>query len=136
MQIWRSNTLPGNAHLFCIAVCLPLTSFNSLINTLPDTLQAALDEVKRSTNFNAFMITGGPCAMGTASFYIFLYVFSLGLCFQYSSFDRVQTGYSIRDGESFEEYLGPMFKSLKDKYWEWLNKSYSTCDSTTNLKSF
>ena len=72
--------------------------------------------------------------MGTASLRIFSYVFCLGLRVRCSFFDSVQTGYSIQNGQTFEEFLGLMFEVIKDKYWEWLRTAYSTCSSTLGLK--
>ena len=54
-----------------------LTPF-SVINALPERYQEVLDETKKCSNFNAFMITGGPSAEGNGSFKIFSYVFSPG----------------------------------------------------------
>ena len=118
----------GNGLWLCVVIRSLLTSSHSLIAALPDTLQAALDEVKQRTNFNAFLITGGPGAMGTGTLQVFPYVFyiSLLLFVQYSLLSRVQTGRSNRTGRTFEEFLGPSFKTLKNKYCEWLNESYST----------
>jgi hypothetical protein len=54
--------------------------------------------------------------MGTASLRIFSYVFCLSLCVRCSFFDSIQTGYLIQNGQTFEEFLGPMFEVIKDKY--------------------
>ena len=118
----------GNGLWLCVIIHSSLTSSHSLIAALPDTLQAALDEVKQRTNFNAFLITSGPGAMGTGTLQVFPYVFyiSLLLFVQYSLLSRVQTGRSNQTGRTFEEFLGPLFKTLKNKYCEWLNESYST----------
>jgi hypothetical protein len=39
--------------------------------------------------------------------------------------NRVQNGRSIHTGQTFEEFLGPTLKILKEKYWEWLTTAYS-----------
>jgi len=52
------------------------------------------------------------------------------LLFRRSFVESVQNGHSVRDGKTFEQYLGPMFKVLQVKYWEWLNESYSTYPPT------
>ena len=38
---------------------------------------------------------------------------------------RVQTGISLRNGQTFEEFMGPFLNTLNDKYFEWLSTSYS-----------
>jgi len=60
-----------------VFICSSLTSSDSLIDALPGTLQTALDEVKQRVNFNAFLLTGGPSAMGTGCLQIFPYVVHL-----------------------------------------------------------
>ena len=77
MWIWRSNTTLGDNLLHYVFICLSLTSLYSLIESLPETLQLALDEVKECTNFNVFLLTGGPCGMGTGGLQIFPYIFSI-----------------------------------------------------------
>lgn len=52
------------------------------------------------------------------------------LLFRHSLVESVQNGHSVQDGKTFEQYLGPMFKVLQVKYWEWLNESYSTYPPT------
>ena len=54
----------GDNLLHYVFICLSLTSLYSLIESLPETLQLALDEVKERTNFNVFLLTRGPCGMG------------------------------------------------------------------------
>ena len=49
--------------------------------------------------------------------------------FQYLLSDRVQTGQTICNGQTFEEYLGPLLKAVHDKYCEWLGTAYSKCTS-------
>ena len=92
--------------------------------------QTVLNEVKESSNFNAFLIAGGPHAVGTGGFHIFRWVFYLGLHVQYLLSDRVQTGQTICNGQTFEEYLGPLLKAVHDKYCEWLGTAYSKCTSS------
>ena len=56
---------------YTLCFSLSFTSFHSLVNSLPDTIQTVLDEVKESSNFNVFLIAGGPSTVGTSSFHIF-----------------------------------------------------------------
>ena len=51
-------------------------------------------------------------------------------CSQYIS--RVQNGRSLNTGQSFEDFLGPLHKTLKDKYWEWLTTVYCKCYYSTS----
>lgn len=75
--------------------------------------------------------------MGSGSLCMFPYVFHSASClFQYSFFNSVQTGSSVRECKTFEEFMGPAFKNLKEKYWEWLTMSYSAYDSTDAMRHY
>lgn len=128
MQTYKSDTLKGEFFSRSIVVCSSLTSVSSQIESLHDTLQCALDQVKLQTNFNSFTFTGGPCAAGTGGYRVFQYVCCLACALDaYSFVARVMTGQTIRGGQTFEEFLGPFFSALKSKFLEWLNLSYSPC---------
>ena len=73
--IWKNNTLLGNAVCFCLTIYSSLTTFGSIIDDLPDRFREVLEDTKRATNFNTFLMTGGPSAMGNGTFRIFTYVF-------------------------------------------------------------
>ena len=59
--------------LFSVTFFSLLTPF-SVVNALPERFQEVLGETKEYSNFNTFLITGGPCAQGNGGFKIFLYV--------------------------------------------------------------
>ncbi|KAF9781082.1 hypothetical protein BJ322DRAFT_1023199 [Thelephora terrestris] len=55
-------------------------------------------------------MAGGPCALGTGSLRI----------------SRTSSnGRSVHTGHTFGEFLGLLFKALKDKYWEWPLTAYT-----------
>ena len=48
-----------------------LCAFRSQVNGLTESLEAVCDEIKSVTNFNTFVLTGGPTPMGTGGFQLF-----------------------------------------------------------------
>lgn len=84
---------------------------DSQIQSLPDSLKAAFQEVEDATNFRMFTLMGGPSTNGSLSVM------------------RVQSGRSRigapdSDG-SFEAFLGDLYPILKQKWVQWLATTYS-----------
>ena len=89
------------------------------------TLGALCDEVKDVTNFKPFVMFGGPNPSGTGSIQIFQCVSRLSLSMPTYLPPRVGTGETIMTGQTFQQYMGLLWNVVKDKYWQWLNATYS-----------
>ena len=107
-----------------------LTVYHRRVALLPDHLQDTYDQIKENLDFNSFAITGGPCPRGTGSLCIYQYVFRSGISYTLSFISSVMTGHTIRGAQTFEDFCGPLFHVLKDKYCEWLNLSFSEYSPT------
>lgn len=104
-----------------------LTSLCSQVDSLAETVQTALDEIKKCTNFNAYVIIGGPAPSGTGAISLQAYVpymhsFVASLLTQPP---RLQSGHSLDSGQSFDDFLGPMHQEIKDRFVDWLHTAYS-----------
>ena len=64
---------------------------------------------------------------GMGSLHVFKYVFHLSVILTHSSVSSITTGQTIRGGQTFEDFCGPLLGVIQDKYCEWLNLSYSMC---------
>lgn len=111
---------------------LPTTDpfFCSQIESLSEALEAVCDEVKRTTNFNTFVLTGGPTPMGEGGFQLLQYVIQPTSPFLRSHPPpSVGSGEANLTGQTFQQFLGPWWDVLKAKYGEWLCLSYSKSPS-------
>jgi len=109
----REITFQGE--LFTISLPVPQAEVRtSQVASLPDSLEAAFQEVEDVTNFRAFTLIGGPSPHGGTF-----------------SVMKVQSGRSRSrapgtDG-SFESFLGDLYPALKQKWIQWLATTYSEC---------
>ena len=69
---------------------------------------------------------GGPNPSGTGGIQIFQCVWQPFVLASHSpSSHSVGSGESLLTGQSFQEYMGPLWDVMKEKYWQWLNTTYS-----------
>lgn len=89
-------------------------------------LESVCEDVKVTTNFKPFMIFGGPSPKGTGGIQIFQYVCRLSMyVFHILIPSSVGSGETTLEGQTFQEFMGLLWSTLKDKYGEWLNLTYS-----------
>ena len=117
----------------------PKLIFCSNIDRLAHSVQVAIEEVRRCTTHNTFVMCGGPSpgtGDATASLNSITYA-RYSECFYYClHLCRIRTGLTIEGGQDFVAFLGPMYDELENKFLQWLQLTYSTYRGSFSLFSY
>ena len=83
---------------------------NRQIESLPNSLKGAYQEIEDVTDFCIFSLLGGPSPQGRGALSVM----------------RVQTGCTVdnQGSSDFETFLGDLYPVLKEKWCQWLVMTY------------